>query len=53
MANVAACAVQQPMVSSHIRFHPSDEKLVAYYLHRKVNGLIFEFECITQIELYK
>ncbi|KAJ7542160.1 hypothetical protein O6H91_10G092600 [Diphasiastrum complanatum] len=35
------------------RFHPSDEELVGYYLHRKVRGLKFEFECITEIELYK
>ncbi|KAM1450176.1 hypothetical protein ACFX2I_037440 [Malus domestica] len=35
------------------RFHPTDEELVGYYLHRKVEGLEFELEVIPVIDLYK
>ncbi|OAY29752.1 hypothetical protein MANES_15G169500v8 [Manihot esculenta] len=35
------------------RFHPTDEELVGYYLHRKVQGLEIELEVIPVIDLYK
>ncbi|KAK6947186.1 NAC domain [Dillenia turbinata] len=35
------------------RFHPTDEELVAYYLHRKINGLTIELEIIPEVDLYK
>jgi hypothetical protein len=35
------------------RFHPTDEELVGYYLHRKVEGLEIELEVIPVIDLYK
>ncbi|KAL3627143.1 hypothetical protein CASFOL_028506 [Castilleja foliolosa] len=35
------------------RFHPTDEELVAYYLHRKINGGIIELQVIPEVDLYK
>ncbi|KAK6934722.1 NAC domain [Dillenia turbinata] len=35
------------------RFHPTDEELVAYYLHRKLSGLSIELEIIPEVDLYK
>ncbi|KAL8057568.1 hypothetical protein ABFS82_04G192200 [Erythranthe guttata] len=35
-----------------IRFHPSDEELISYYLHRKVNYLPLPPNVITDIHLY-
>ncbi|XP_051128229.1 NAC domain-containing protein 54-like [Andrographis paniculata] len=35
------------------RFHPTDEELVAYYLHRKINGGTIELEVIPDVDLYK
>lgn len=35
------------------RFHPTDEELVGYYLHRKVEGLEIELEVIPVVDLYK
>ncbi|KAK4595064.1 hypothetical protein RGQ29_018709 [Quercus rubra] len=35
------------------RFHPTDEELVAYYLHRKINGGTIELEIIPEVDLYK
>ncbi|KDP35817.1 hypothetical protein JCGZ_10626 [Jatropha curcas] len=35
------------------RFHPTDDELVGYYLHRKVQGLEIELEVIPVIDLYK
>ncbi|KAG1328150.1 protein CUP-SHAPED COTYLEDON 3 [Cocos nucifera] len=35
------------------RFHPTDVELVQYYLKRKVMGKSFQFEAISEIELYK
>ncbi|XP_002519841.2 NAC domain-containing protein 71 [Ricinus communis] len=35
------------------RFHPTDEELVGYYLHRKVQKLEIELEVIPVIDLYK
>ncbi|XP_050227078.1 NAC domain-containing protein 54-like [Mercurialis annua] len=35
------------------RFHPTDEELVAYYLHRKINGRPIELEIIPEVDLYK
>ncbi|XXG60779.1 hypothetical protein AAC387_Pa04g2607 [Persea americana] len=36
-----------------IRFHPTDVELVMYYLKRKVMGIQFPFEVISEIDLYK
>ncbi|KAK9043717.1 hypothetical protein V6N11_072051 [Hibiscus sabdariffa] len=35
------------------RFHPTDEELVAYYLHSKITGLPVELEIIPEVDLYK
>ena len=35
------------------RFHPTDEELVKYYLRRKVCGMPFRFEAISEIDVYK
>lgn len=35
-----------------IRFHPSDEELISYYLERKVKSLPLPANVITDIELY-
>lgn len=35
------------------RFHPTDVELVCYYLKRKVTGKSFQFEAISEIELYR
>ncbi|CAN0908115.1 NAC domain-containing protein 71 [Linum grandiflorum] len=35
------------------RFHPTDEELVGYYLHRKVHGLEIELEVVPVVDLYK
>jgi hypothetical protein len=36
-----------------IRFHPTDDELVGYYLKRKVDNLKIELEVIPVIDLYK
>lgn len=35
------------------RFHPTDEELVGYYLHRRNEGLQIELEIIPLMDLYK
>ncbi|CAI0418646.1 unnamed protein product [Linum tenue] len=35
------------------RFHPTDEELVGYYLHRKVQRLEIELEVVPVVDLYK
>lgn len=35
------------------RFHPTDEELVSFYLHRKVLGKHIESNVIAEIDLYK
>ncbi|KAJ0235851.1 NAC011 [Hirschfeldia incana] len=35
------------------RFHPTDEELVGYYLHRRNEGLEIELEIIPLMDLYK
>ncbi|GMI88674.1 NAC domain containing protein 20 [Hibiscus trionum] len=35
------------------RFHPTDEELVAYYLHSKITGLTLDLEIIPEVDLYK
>ncbi|KAJ6803357.1 NAC domain-containing protein 53-like isoform X1 [Iris pallida] len=35
------------------RFHPTDVELVWYYLKRKVMGKPFQFDAISEVELYK
>ncbi|PWA76547.1 NAC domain-containing protein [Artemisia annua] len=35
------------------RFHPTDEELVRYYLRRKVCGLPFRFQAVSDIDVYK
>ncbi|TYI71242.1 hypothetical protein E1A91_D08G280300v1 [Gossypium mustelinum] len=35
------------------RFHPTDEELVAYYLHNKITGRPIELEVIPEVDLYK
>lgn len=35
------------------RFHPTDEELVAFYLHRKASGLKVPSNIIAEIDLYK
>ncbi|XP_047943523.1 NAC domain containing protein 50-like [Salvia hispanica] len=35
------------------RFHPTDEELVKYYLRRKVCGMPFRFEAVSEIDVYK
>ncbi|CAN1256621.1 NAC domain-containing protein 71 [Linum perenne] len=35
------------------RFHPTDDELVGYYLHRKVHGLEIELEVVPVVDLYK
>ncbi|XP_023644894.1 NAC domain-containing protein 71 [Capsella rubella] len=45
------------MVGSYLppgfRFHPTDEELVGYYLHRRNEGLEIELEIIPFMDLYK
>ncbi|CAH8254330.1 unnamed protein product [Arabidopsis lyrata] len=45
------------MVGSYLppgfRFHPTDEELVGYYLHRRNEGLQIELEIIPLMDLYK
>ncbi|KAK8669242.1 hypothetical protein V6N13_106678 [Hibiscus sabdariffa] len=38
---------------SGFRFHPTDEELVAYYLHNKITGVTVELEIIPEVDLYK
>ncbi|XP_076921369.1 NAC domain containing protein 50-like [Bidens hawaiensis] len=35
------------------RFHPTDEELVRYYLRRKVCGLPFRFQAVSETDVYK
>lgn len=35
------------------RFHPTDVELVWYYLKRKIIGKSFQFDAISEVELYK
>ncbi|KAJ0611267.1 putative transcription factor NAM family [Helianthus annuus] len=35
------------------RFHPTDEELVRYYLHRKICGKSFRFDVILEVDVYK
>ncbi|GAA0169095.1 hypothetical protein LIER_40704 [Lithospermum erythrorhizon] len=35
------------------RFHPTDEELVFYYLRRKICGKSFNFDAISEIDIYK
>jgi hypothetical protein len=35
------------------RFHPTDEELVGFYLHRKVEKKPIAIELIQQIDIYK
>lgn len=35
------------------RFHPTDEELLGYYLHRRNEGLEIELEIIPLMDLYK
>lgn len=35
------------------RFHPTDEELVSFYLHRKITGKRIDYNIIAEIELYK
>lgn len=35
------------------RFHPTDEELVAYYLHRKINAQFIDLDVIPEVDLYK
>ncbi|XP_074311263.1 NAC domain-containing protein 78 [Silene latifolia] len=35
------------------RFHPTDEEIVAYYLRRKVTGVPFRLDAISEIDIYK
>ncbi|KAI3450539.1 hypothetical protein Pfo_007204 [Paulownia fortunei] len=47
---------EKPILNIHyppgIRFHPSDEELITYYLQRKVKSLPLPADVITDIELY-
>lgn len=35
------------------RFHPTDSELLEYYLKRKIMGLNFDFQLISELDLYK
>lgn len=35
-----------------VRFHPSDEELIVYYLHNKVNSRPLPAAVVGEIELY-
>lgn len=49
--------IDKKMVGSSLppgfRFHPTDEELVGYYLHRKNEGLEIELDIIPSTDLYK
>ncbi|KAK1403667.1 NAC domain-containing protein [Heracleum sosnowskyi] len=34
------------------RFHPTEEELVGYYLHRKINSLKIDLDVIVEVDLY-
>ena len=53
---VAATTMGAPLPASLVagfRFHPTDEELVRFYLSRKVCGIPFRFEVVTEIDVYK
>ncbi|XP_047943649.1 NAC domain containing protein 50-like [Salvia hispanica] len=53
-APVAAMGAPPPTsLAPGFRFHPTDEELVRYYLRRKVCGMPFRFEAISEIDVYK
>ena len=53
-APVAAMGAPPPTsLAPGFRFHPTDEELVRYYLRRKVCGMPFRFEDISEIDVYK
>lgn len=45
--------MDQVSLQPGFRFHPTDEELVSYYLKRKVRGQRFDFNAISEIDLYK
>ena len=50
---IKQCAMAPMSLPPGFRFHPTDEELVAYYLHRKINGGTIELEIIPEVDLYK
>ncbi|KAH7287533.1 hypothetical protein KP509_32G060500 [Ceratopteris richardii] len=51
--SAAASAAGQPILPPGFRFHPTDEELIRYYLHRKAVGLPLPVPIIADIDLYK
>ncbi|XP_024544176.1 protein FEZ isoform X2 [Selaginella moellendorffii] len=45
--------VMPEVILPGFRFHPTDEELVGFYLHRKVQHKTLPFEVITQLDIYK
>lgn len=52
-ATTPSVAVPKPRLAHGFRFHPTDEELVVYFLHRKVCRKPFRFEAIAEIDIYK
>ncbi|KAG6402235.1 hypothetical protein SASPL_139111 [Salvia splendens] len=50
---VAMGAPPPTSLAPGFRFHPTDEELVRYYLRRKVCGMPFRFEAVSEIDVYK
>nr|GFB34155.1 NAC domain-containing protein [Tanacetum cinerariifolium] len=50
---VTVAATVATSLAPGFRFHPTDEELVRYYLRRKVCGLPFRFQAVSDIDVYK
>ncbi|KAK8960913.1 Protein FEZ [Platanthera guangdongensis] len=44
---------EHDLVMPGFRFHPTEEELIDFYLHRKVEGKHFNVELITFLDLYR
>ncbi|CAH2073088.1 unnamed protein product [Thlaspi arvense] len=51
--NDAAAALTLTPVAPGLRFHPSDEELISYYLKRKVQSKPMALEVIAEVDVYK
>lgn len=49
---VSSMEAESSCVPPGFRFHPTEEELVGYYLHRKINSLKIDLDVIVEVDLY-
>lgn len=50
--NKSFMEAESSCVPPGFRFHPTEEELVGYYLHRKINSLKIDLDVIVEVDLY-